>query len=238
LSLLKKLYNQFFSTDKFFVNSIKSIVGIVPTRISLYKVAFTHSSLSTEAGYNNERLEFLGDAVLDLVISEFLYYKYPFRDEGFLSDMRSKMVSRSKINQIAREMGLNLLVESTLTPQNLRKSSTLGNAFEALIGAIYLDIGYDNCKKFIVNRIIHLYYEILELENKVVNFKSKVFQYGQKFDKKIEFRKMEEKTTASGKIYVVALFVDDVEISSGSDFNKKNAEQKASELAFPILNIT
>jgi ribonuclease III len=238
LSLIKKFYNYTLSPDKAFVQAVKSIVGVIPIRVSLYKIAFTHSSLSTEAGYNNERLEFLGDAVLDLVISEFLYHKYPFRDEGFLSDMRSKMVSRAKINQIAREMGLLSLVESTLTLHNLKKSSTLGNAFEALMGAIYLDNGYAGCKKFILSRIIHVYYDMHELENKVVNFKSKIFQYGQKLNKKIEFRIMEEKTTSSGKIYIVTLFVDDVEVSSGSDFNKKNAEQKASELAFPILNIS
>lgn len=213
------------------MRNLYRLLGLVPENYSLYKIAFTHSSFTSEIGTNNERMELLGDAVFDVVVSEYLYHKYPFRNEGFLSEMRAKIVSRKQINLLAKKIGLQHFIETTLSEPALLKSSTIGNAFEALIGAIYLDKGFGKCKRFIERQVLNIHFEVDSLENKVVNFKSKMFHFVQKNDKKIEFITIDEETTEQGKIYTVNLLVDNELIAQGKGFNKKSAEQHASENA-------
>ena len=186
---------------------------------------------------NNERLELLGDAVIDLVISEHLFMKYPYKGEGFLTEMRSKIVSREQLNRVAMEIGLVELIKVRKGVGDLKNSSVLGNALEALTGAIYLDLGYNCSARFFQQRILLQHYNIEELEKTVVNFKSKVIEWGQKHDKDVRFEMLEEQEHKGKKIYRMGLKIDGEVIASDQNFSKKKAEQKAAEKACELLRI-
>lgn len=207
------------------------MLGYTPGKMILYKTAFTHSSASSEIGENNERLELLGDAVLGLLVVDNLYHKFPFRGEGFLSEMRSKIVSRSQLNELATKMGLSILLDSNLPDRALQKSATIGNALEALIGAVYLDKGYLVAAKFTNEKILKAHYDMEHFVQKVVNFKSKVIHYAQKNNLPIEFQTLSEQSTSLGKLFKVGVIIDNKQIATAEDFNKKRAEQEASRLA-------
>lgn len=210
---------------------------MIPDRLGWYKTAFTHASVSAEAGFNNERLELIGDAVYDVVVSEYLYFRYPFKDEGFLTEMRSKMVSRRTVNQLAQNMGLQHYLESTLTNKNLLNSSTLGNAFEALIGAIYFDRGFRSARWFIRNKVIKAHFDISDLEEVTMNFKSKIIHYAQKNGIPFEYRMLNEEQTRQGKQYTMGLYLKGEMVAKHTAFNKKAAEQEASRIALEKLGI-
>ena len=200
---LRQLYNITLSPHRKFARSIRHLTGLIPNRLNWYKTAFTHASVSAEAGFNNERLELIGDAVYDVVVSEYLYFRYPFKDEGFLTEMRSKMVSRRTVNLLAQNMGLEHYLESTLTNKNLLNSSTLGNAFEALIGAIYFDRGFHKARWFIRNMVIKTHFDISEMEEVTMNFKSKIIHHAQKHGIPFEYRMLNEAQTRQGKRYTM-----------------------------------
>lgn len=158
----------------------------------LYHLAFLHSSISSETNLSNERLEFLGDAVLSLVVADYLFQKFPFRNEGYLTDLRSKMVSRNNLNNIAHRMGIEEMLQYNKQDTFLNKKSISGNALEALIGAVYLDHGYAGAQKFIMNKIIAQHIDIEDLEASEFNYKSKILEWAQKNEVKIEFTVLEE----------------------------------------------
>lgn len=226
-----------FSPDKPFIHSIKNITGFYPGNVSLYRLAFSHRSTAIEnevgAVLSNERLEYLGDAVLGAVVADLLFKKFPFRDEGFLTEMRSKIVSRENLKNLAMKMGINQLVKINAEPGAYR--SMYGDALEAFIGAVYLDKGYTHTQIFILQRIIKNHVDLDHMEKTDVNFKSKIINWAQKERKNLVFETLEESTDS--KLIKVRLVVDNKEIATGEDFSKKRAEQMAAEKACTTLGI-
>jgi ribonuclease III len=173
---------------------------------------------------SNERMEFLGDAVLSSVIADYLFQRYPLKDEGFLTEMRSKIVSRANLNQLSRKMGLDKMIRSEQESGSVYKSIN-GDAFEAIMGAIYIDRGYKFVKKVIVNRIISCYLDIEELEKKESSYKSALIEFAQKEKKTVEFKVIEKTGQGYQKQYMVSVFYDDKHIATGYGFSIKEAEQ-------------
>jgi ribonuclease-3 len=228
-------------SDRELSGSIKNIFGFHPGNIFLYTLAFRHRSAAQEIfngiKISNERLEYLGDAVLNLVVADHLFKIFPFKDEGFLTEMRSKIVSRAQLNVLSRKLGIDKLIQVNQSgPSPFR--SIAGDAFEAFIGAMYIDKGYDFAKKIIINRIIKLHIDIDELETIDVNPKSTLLEWTQKMKKTLDFRVIAEINTGLKKQYLIEVFIDDVSYGKGQDFSIKGAEQLAAEEAckaiFPV----
>lgn len=240
MSFYKYIVNSFSSDKKLFL-SLKNIFGYYPQNISLYQLAFRHKSVAEELSNgikkSNERLEYLGDAILDAVVADLLFKKFPYKDEGFLTEMRSKIVSRAQLNNLSHKIGLSKLINSANDSKNNCKSMN-GDAFEAFIGALYLDKGYHFARKIIINRIINIHLDIDELETQIVNFKSKLVEWGQKEKKAVDFKVVEEIGEGYKKQFLVRIFVDGEVIESGQDFSIKGAEQIASEKAFNKLQLS
>ena len=186
---------------------------------------------------SNERLEYLGDAILDSVVAELLFKKFPYKGEGFLTEMRSKIVSRAQLNHLSNKLGLNKLIHSAGDSRNNCKSMN-GDAFEAFIGALYLDKGYTFARKIIIDRIINIHLDLDELETQIVNFKSKLVEWGQKEKKEVDFKMVEEIGDGFKKQFLVKIFVDGEELESGQDFSIKGAEQIAAEKAYLKLHLS
>jgi len=208
-------------------------------------MAFRHRSVAVVikdsnngAKNSNERMEFLGDAVLGSVIAALLFKQYPYKGEGFLTEMRSKIVSRANLNQLARKMGLDELIEydSRITGLNGKQSSMLGDAFEALIGAVYLDKGYFRTQNFILDRIIEPLVDIHNLENTETNFKSRLIEWCQHYNKEVEFRLVQNQEGESAKLFTMEAWVDGELQGTGCEYNKKKAEKLAAEKAYERLN--
>jgi ribonuclease-3 len=225
-----------FSREKKFISSLKNIIGFYPGNISVYKLAFSHRSLGKEEGgikLSNERLEYLGDAVLGAVVADMLFKKFPLREEGFLTEMRSKIVSRDHLKQLAFKLGIDQFVKKMGGSDSFR--SVYGDALEALIGAIYIDKGYTKTKKFILQHLINNHVDIDSLEASDTNFKSKILNWAQRNKHSVLFETLEE--NKSTKLIKVRLVVNDKEISQGIDYIKKKAEQIAAEKACVLLGI-
>jgi ribonuclease-3 len=208
------------------------VLGFVPGNILIYKLAFSHKSSQNEKSVlsqNNERLEYLGDAVLGTIVAEYLFKKYPDSNEGFLTKMRSKIVKRKTLNRIGDKMELDGVLQEF---NNTRLSrSMLGNAVEALVGAIYLDAGYPFTKKYIVENILRRYLDIHELENYDDNYKSQLLEWCQKHGKTISYKLISRYKYEKRDRFKVGVFVNNQRIATADDFNKKSAEQAASEKA-------
>ena len=228
-----------FSSDKELKQAIKSILGYKPRNIYLYHLAFLHKSATQETSngikINNERLEFLGDAILDAVAADYLFKTFPTRGEGFLTEMRSKIVSRAMLNKLSQKMGIDRLIQLDSASSGTFRSCN-GDAFEALIGAIYLDKGYDFTRKTILDRIISRYFNIDELVNQEVNFKSKIIEWAQREKKHTIFNVVEEVGSGYKKQYVVELVVDGEAIARGQDYSIKGAEQNSAEKSWQKIN--
>jgi ribonuclease-3 len=227
--------------QKEFRKSIEQIIGSKPKNNLLYQLAFRHTSASKHNGFNNfkesnERLEFLGDAVLGMVVAEYLFKKYPFKDEGFLTEIRSRIVNRESLNVVARRFGLDKLIEFD-GQRNFHRTSMFGDAMEALIGAIYLDKGFAFTKKFIVNKLLSNHFDLDEVISNNTNYKSTILSWAQADGRKVEFLIVEEKGKNHSKEFIAQVLVDTQVISSGSGWNKKKAEQDASRRACEILSI-
>lgn len=240
--MVRKFFNYTFSSDKVFVRELTKILGFIPSNIEIYKRAFTHKSQSAnekESRYpsaNNERLEFLGDAILDSVTAEYLFRKYPTQDEGFLTQMRSKLVNRKALNKIAEQMGLDIFLRQLGAS---RISQTMmGNTFEAFVGAIYLDVGYLKTKNFIINKMLRQYLDVHELENTNTNYKSQLLEYSQKNQKSIAYDVLEHYRTKNNRErFKIAVLIDGKSVAVAEDYSKKSAEQKASEKALILMGV-
>lgn len=226
-----------FSSDKHLIISLKNIFGFYPRNVMIYKLALLHRSAATEQNghkISNERLEYLGDAVLSSIVADYLFKKFPYKEEGFLTEMRSKLVSREQLNKLSNKMGIDRFIQSNQDSKSYFRSM-MGDAFEALIGAIYLDKGYNFTKKVVVNRIINVHFDIDELEKFENNFKSKLIEWSQKERKEVKFNVVSEVGTGSKKQYVVEISIDEKVYSSGCDFSIKGAEKIAAEKAYVQL---
>lgn len=241
---VKKLYKLYLSPDRKYVQKLKNLLGFVPGNLTLYKLAFTHKSIAvnvkTKKGVknSNERLEFLGDAVLGSVVAEVLFKRYPYQDEGFLTELRSKIVSRVNLNLLAKKLGFAELVEyDNRMVNSARQNSLLGDAFEALIGAVYLDKGYDFTRKFLISRIIKQHIDIATLEQTETNFKSKLIEWCQRHSKDITFDLVPNNDGESPRLFTIQVSVEGEPMSIGKEFNKKTAEKLAAEKACEALAI-
>ena len=229
----------FFSSDKDLYQSIMNIFGYYPGNIHLYKLALRHKSATTKKvngiRLNNERLEYLGDAILSAVIADYLFKSFPYENEGFLTEMRSKIVSRVALNKLSLKLGLNQLIRSGNDPSSKAKSAG-GDAFEALIGALYLDKKYNFTKRIIINRIVNVHFDIEQLIISEISYKSKLNEWAQKEKRSINFKVVEEIGEKHKKQYLVAVEIDNKIISKSQDYSIKGAENLAAEKAWTILS--
>ncbi len=220
-------------SDKEFRNWIKTTTGFFPVNISLYHQAFSHSSISEKKDgtpISNERLEFLGDAILGAVIAEYLFKMYPYKDEGFLTQLRSKIVNGQNLKNLAIKFGFNDFLKTSLSKDEKTKSSAFGDAFEAFIGAVYIDKGYDATKKFLLEKIVKCHVDIAELVNTNEDYKSQLQIMCQKNKVTLEYRLMEEKRVGANKLYTIQVFINNVPKATFENYSKKVAEQKAAQL--------
>jgi len=238
-----RIYYLYFSPHRTYVRRLKNMLGFVPSNLRLYRMAFRHKSVAKRVRdgvkNSNERLEFLGDAVLGSVVAELLFKMYPYKDEGFLTELRSKIVSRVNLNQLSRKLGLNELIEydARLLHYPNKQDSLLGDAFEALVGAVYMDKGYRFTREFLLARIIKPHVDIHLLEVTETNFKSRLIELCQQMGKEVQFVQVDS-PPGSPKLFTMEAQVDGRVCGRGSDFNKKSAEKIAAEKAFELLKAT
>jgi ribonuclease-3 len=240
---LKKILYRFFKNsrsndDGIFFKALEKILGFKPKDVSIYEKAFTHRSSNKMDhdgnAVNYERLEFLGDAMLSAVIAAHLFRKAPAGDEGYLTKMRSKIVSREHLNELGRDFHLIDFIESKV-PTTHFGENIHGNVFEALIGAIYLDSGYYYCEQFIQNKVIVPYVDISKLEGKVISYKSLVIEWCQKEKKIFNYDVYDDNSITGERLFGVKLTINDKIIAKARATSKKKAEEKASQRAYFAL---
>lgn len=241
---IKKLLSLFNAntrrSDKDFKNWIKLTTGLTPKNISLYHQAFFHSSISVKRSgttVSNERLEFLGDAVLGAIIAEYLFKMFPYKDEGFLTQLRSKIVNGQSLRELALKFGFNYFLKASLTKDEKTKSSAYGDAFEAFIGAVYLDMGYNNTKKFVIGKIIKLHVDVDELVNTNEDYKSQLQIFCQKNKFSLEYKLISEERIGANKHYIVQVYINEKPYTRFENYSKRVAEQKAAQLTLEELKI-
>ena len=214
------------------------ILGFYPRNIEIYKQALLHKSSSVKTQgrlINNERLEFLGDAILDAIVADIVYKKFEGKREGFLTNTRSKIVQRETLNNIAISIGLDKLIKYS-SRQSSHNSYMSGNAFEALIGAIYLDRGYRACKKFMEKRIIGQYINLDKISRKEVNFKSKLIEWSQKNKFEIEFRLIGQTSDDNqNPVFETQIIVENVPAGTGKGYSKKESQQEAAHITMNMI---
>ena len=237
MSFLQKAYNSVFSSEKELVSYVRSITGITPGKIKLYKQVFNHRSLYGDAKENNERLELLGDSVLDMLVAEYLYKKYPYREEGFMTELRSKIVNRKSLNEIGEKLGLVKKIQLNKRAMTGMPKDIGGNTFEALIGALYLDAGFKDTRKFVFKRVLQDLIDVDNLEATDLDFKSKMYHYVQREGKTIDFKVIEEQNRNRRSYFVIHLEIDGLLIAKGEGFSKKVAEQNAAMNAIKELGL-
>jgi ribonuclease III len=220
-----------------FSRQLENVLGFKPTKTSLYKTALTHRSVRDSADENNERLEYLGDAILSGIIADFLFKKYPYKEEGFLTEMRSKMVNRNQLNELAIKMGIKKITYFNKFDNSLKMSQIFGNTLEAVVGAVYLDKGFKKTKKWVIRQIImpHLFMDDLELLE--INHKNRLYGWANKNGKNLEFETIDERIESGRRLFTVAAVVDGEFIAEGKAFNKKDASQIAAQLALDKLGL-
>jgi ribonuclease-3 len=237
VSLLRQVYNQYVSSDRAFAKSLKQLLGFMPGQLHFYRVAFQHKSLATHVTENNERLEFLGDSILNAVVAEILYRKYPSRNEGFLTNLRSKIISRDSLNTVGIEMNLAQYIKSLHSLRNFNHNSILGNCLEALVGAVYMDQGFARTHAFIKKRILSIHLDIDGLEHVETNYKSKLLEWSQRNGVPVVFKLLKEQTLRQNqKQFTIGVLVKDELYGTGSGKNKKHAAQRAAEMAYNKVN--
>lgn len=235
---------RFFSSpeEKKLARSIHVITGQYPGRIELYHLALKQSSTSSTNAYgikeSNERLEYLGDAVLGMIVANYLFTQFPFKEEGFLTEIRSKIVSRESLNLLARKMGINELIKLDQKSTWAMPKSIYGDALEALIGALFRDKGFIKCQEFIINKIILAHCDLNELVHTVINHKSKLIEWAQKENKLVSFQILDDKQLSPKKQFIIQVVIDEKNYEMGYGLSKKKAEQDAARRTLDILNKT
>ncbi len=229
-----------YGKDKEFYTLFHDMLGFTPDNIELYKLALIHRSASVHLAdggvVNNERLEFLGDAVLESVVSDFLFIEYPDEPEGFLTRMRSRLVSRTSMNELAKQLGLDKHVIANPGGSFIQKHLH-GNAFEAVIGAIYLDKGYNFANRLLINDIFKKYVNLNDMSHTETDHKSRLIEWCQKSRRSIRFHTVVSKDSdPHSPVFISQLYIDSMKIGRGEGLSKKEAEQNAAELAMNIMN--
>ena len=239
MSIIRNIFKyQSYNKDRQFLVTITQLIGFKPKKIKPYQTAFTHRSLNlkNDKGHsvNYERLEFLGDAMLSAVIADHLFIEVPSGDEGYLTKMRSKIVSREHLNELGEALGLVNLIKSKI-PKTQFGRNIHGNLFEALVGAIFLDKGYKFCEKFIYKTIIIPHVDIAKLEGKVISYKSLLIEWCQKEKKTFTYNIYDDTGIDELRHFAVKLVIDNKVIGKARATSKKKAEEKASKRAFFVL---
>lgn len=240
MSLFRKRINGTYLLDKReFSSRLKKILGFSPGKLVLYELAFIHRSatftLPDGNKVNNERLEYLGDAVLDAILSDFLFEKFPEANEGFLTKIRSRIVNRDVLNQLAISMGINKILVSKINSSHL-VGNLYGDAFEALIGAVFLDLGFKKTKKLFIKNVLNKYLDLNMIVKTDSDYKSLVFEWVQKHKSNLIFTYKEEYDFNLKKsVFSTTLFIDKLEFGEGQGSSKKVAEQEAASQAWKRL---
>ena len=232
MALFPKLSQPKDPKDRALFEYIHNIFGFYPKNINLYRVAFTHKSVAAEKVGNyhvsNERMEYLGDAVLGVVVADYLFHTFPTQPEGFLTEMRSRIVSRVSLNKLSQKLGFDEYIRHAPDMGGNARSMG-GNAFEALMGAIYLDRGFDFTKKVIIDRIVKVHIDLEELQNTDVNFKSKLLEWSQKNKTNLVYKVIDETGAGNKKQYHVQVFIEGKPYADALDRSIRGAEQLAAE---------
>ena len=227
----------FFKQSSDFEKNLIHLIGYRTTSILLFQTALNHRSVKDNPSENNERLEFLGDSVISTVVADYLFKKYAYKGEGFLTEMRSKMVNRQQLNSIALQMGLKKMTRFNKLDNGLRTSQIFGNTLEALVGAIYLDKKYDFTRKWIVEKMIqpHLFMDDLELID--INIKNKIIGWALKQGKQVDFVLAGEQLEGRRRLFTINVVLDGEVVASQKGFTKKDASQIAAQKAIELLGI-
>lgn len=235
MNFIRKIVHSFSEEDKLLNYELKKLLNFSPRNLSKYKKAFTHRSIQMIDGEGNplnyERLEFLGDSILGSVIAAYLYKKVPTASEGYLTQMRSKIVSREHLNELGKDLNLIRFVKSNIDQSNVG-DNIHGNIFEALIGAIYLDKGYNYCERFIFRNVIVPYVDIEKLEGKITSYKGLIIEWCQKQKKKYKFETYEDTGNEIIKHFSVKVSIDGVQVAKGRSTSKKKAEEMAAKRVY------
>ncbi|MFM7672839.1 MAG: ribonuclease III [Bacteroidota bacterium] len=234
-NLLHRIFGS--AEQRIFRKNLRNLLGFRPRNFSIYELALTHRSLKEPIDQNNERLEFLGDAILSSLVAEYLFKRYPYKEEGFLTEMRSKMVNRQQLNDIAMRMGLNKIAIFNKSDGALRTSQIFGNTLEALVGAIYLDQGYGFTDKWVLQRLIQPHLSMDDLEVLDLNLKNKLYGWVNRQGKTLEFVTLNEKLERGRRLFTIAAVIDGERIAEGKAYNKKDASQIAAQEAITVLGI-
>jgi ribonuclease-3 len=220
-----------------FEKNLRNVLGYTPGNLQLYKTALSHRSVKEGSDQNNERLEFLGDAVLSSIVADYLFKRYPYKGEGFLTEMRSKMVNRATLNDIALRMGIKKITMYNKGDNSLKISQIFGNTLEALLGAIYLELGYMKTRRWVKKNLITPYFFLEELEAVDINLKNKLYGWASKNGKLLDFVTIEETIQNGRRLFTVAVKVDGEMFASGKAYNKKDAGQIAAQKTIEQLGI-
>lgn len=224
-------------TSRSFYKQLCDLLGFIPGVLSLYKTALSHRSVKEGTDENNERLEYLGDAILSGIVADYLFKRYPYKGEGFLIEMRSKMVNQQTLNEIAVKMGLKKITIYNKNDNSLKVSQIFGNTLEALVGAIYVDKGYNTTKQWVLRHIIIPHMFVEDLETLEINHKNKLYGWANKNGKNLEFETLDEHFENGRRLFTVGAVVDGELIAEGKAFNKKDASQIASQIAVEKLGL-
>lgn len=225
----------FFSPDKQLSAQLEHLLGFKPKHLPYYQLALVHRSKLDELARNNERLEFLGDAFLGAIVGEYLFKKYPTQSEGYLTEMRSRIVRRETLNNIANRMGLQKLVQYNTHDRGFERSHIFGNALEALVGAVYLDQGYAKTRTFIIKQLLQAYVDIELMANTDTNYKNQLLNWAQTNRQTLSFEVMEDKKDASRRMFTIGIMLNETLLCEGTAFNKKDAGQVAARKALELL---
>jgi len=231
--------NQFFPGLKktTFQKEIENVLNIKPTKNLLYVTALTHKSIKDSPSENNERLEYLGDAILGCIVADYLFKRYPYKDEGFLTEMRSKMVNRQQLNDIAIKIGLKKITLYNKLDNSLRNSQIFGNTLESVVGAIYLDKGYKKTQQWVLQQIVIPHMFVDDLEAIDINLKNKLIGWASKNGKALSFEVAEEKVSSGRRTFIIHTILDGEILSQGIGYNKKDASQIAAQQAIEKLGL-
>lgn len=224
--------------DRMLRRQLRNVLGFRPGKTAIYKVALRHRSTTNATEENNERLEYLGDAVLGAIVGDYLYKKYPLEDEGYLTEMRSKIVNRHSLNEVAVKMGLRQLTCYDKSSNYLRRSGIFGNTLEALIGAIYLDRGYKKTRFFITRRILQTFVDVESLEHEEINHKNKLYSWANKNGHQLEFALQADQMEGGRHLFTINTVIDGKKVGSGKAFSKKDAGQIAARVTLEKLELS
>ena len=225
------------SNESSFEQQVKTVLAIKPGKMVLYTTALSHRSVKDTPDENNERLEYLGDAVLSAIVADYLFKRYPYKGEGFLTEMRSKMVNRQQLNDIALKMGLKKITLYNKFDNALKGSQIFGNTLEAIIGAIYIDKVYKKTHEWVLKQIVipHMFVDDLELID--INLKNKLIGWASKNGKSLSFELADEKLEGNRRIFTMNAVLDGEVLSQGKAHNKKDASQIAAQIAIEKLGL-